>query len=329
MTYSWDRLLIDPLPGPRSARDFQGLAEVAPGVHEVLSTTRPIGGAGSSLPRLAAELPARLLLLDPSRGAVGMAEQMTTAAKAFGFDELVLLDVGGDALTTDDDPGLRSPLADQLVIAAAARTGLPARLVIAGAGLDGEIPAEVVNERLAQLDATELPPVTGAVAIRDVFTWHPSEASGLLAAAADGRRGHVEVRDAGDKIDLTNATTRLAAVDVDRALAVVPAVRLIDTASLHEAARAVRERTSISEIEYENAKAKRRSSTKPGHTVSVADLAAVDMVAEEVGLRGSDYISTRRLAELLGVVTLEGFAELGALLAAHRGDRYEPSLLRV
>jgi hypothetical protein len=147
-----------------------------------------------------------------------MAEQMTTAAKAFGFDELVLFDVGGDALTTDDDPGLRSPLADQLVIAAAARTGLPARLVIAGAGLDGEIPAEVVNERLVQLDATELPPLTGAATTRDVFTWHPSEASGLLAAAADGRRGYVEVRDAGDMIRLSGEATRLATVEVGRVM---------------------------------------------------------------------------------------------------------------
>jgi hypothetical protein len=147
-----------------------------------------------------------------------MAEQMTTAAKAFGFDELVLLDVGGDALTTDDDPGLRSPLADQLVIAAAARTGLPARLVIAGAGLDGELPAEVVDERLVQLDATELPPLTGAATTRDVFTWHPSEASGLLAAAADGRRGYVGVRDAGDMIRLSGEATRLATVEVGRVM---------------------------------------------------------------------------------------------------------------
>jgi hypothetical protein len=25
MTYSWDRLMIDPLPGPRVAKDFTGL----------------------------------------------------------------------------------------------------------------------------------------------------------------------------------------------------------------------------------------------------------------------------------------------------------------
>src|SRR5690349_16433855 len=66
LTYAWDRLIIDPLPGPRSASDFTGLRPLAPDVLEVLPTTKPIAPAGSTLPRLAAELSARLLLLDPT-----------------------------------------------------------------------------------------------------------------------------------------------------------------------------------------------------------------------------------------------------------------------
>ncbi|WP_181779708.1 DUF1152 domain-containing protein [Pseudonocardia pini] len=328
MTYSWDRLLIDPLPGPRSVRDFQGLAEVAPGVHEVLSTSRPIGGAGSSLPRLAAELPARLLLLDPTRGAVGMAEQMATTAQVLGFDELVLLDVGGDALTTGDDPGLRSPLADQLVIAAAARTGLPARLVIAGAGLDGEIPTEVVNERLAQLDATELSPLSGAAAVRNVFTWHPSEASGLLAAAADGRRGCVQVRDAGDQVRLTDETARLRGIGLDRVIHLVPAQHLLQVDSLDEAERTVHDLTRVSEIQYESAKANRRYGTSDPE-LSPECLNRLDNISEEALRYGVDYISTRRLAEVFGIVTLHAYSALCDLLKRCRSDRYEPSMYLV
>jgi hypothetical protein len=63
--------------------------------------------------------------------------------------------------------------------------------------------------------------------------------------------------------------------------------------------------------------------------VTAADLNAVDALAKEAGERGSDYISTRRLAELLGVRTLDGFADLAAILTEFRPDRYEPSLLRV
>jgi hypothetical protein len=41
----------------------------------------------------------------------------------------------------------------------------------------------------------------------------------LLAAAASGRRGRVEVRGAGDQVELTDSTTDLFAVDIKRAAA--------------------------------------------------------------------------------------------------------------
>jgi hypothetical protein len=137
MTYSWDRLMIDPLPGPRSIHDFTGLARLAANVWEITQDSRPVPPAGSSLPHLASSLPSRLLLLDPSAGAVGMADQILAAAEIFGADSLTVIDVGGDALTNGHDPGLRSPLADQLAIAACLRAGLPARLVVAPVSSSG------------------------------------------------------------------------------------------------------------------------------------------------------------------------------------------------
>lgn len=329
MTYSWDRLMVDPLPGPRIASDFTGLHQLAPQVLEVVATTTPIGGAGSSLPRLAAELPARLLLLDPSGGAVGMARQIAAAVEYFQLDDIDAIDVGGDALTNGADSGLRSPLADQLALAACIRTGIPTRLIIAGAGLDGELPAEVVVERLAQLDAQHLPPldVEAIAPVRHVFGWHPSEASGLLAAAAAGRRGTVEVRDAGDHVEMTDATTMLSAVDAKRAADVTPATHLVDLASLAEAERVIREVTGISEIAYETKKAERLA-VYQAHEPTTADLAAVDRFAGDAGARGANFISVRRLSELLGATTLNAFIAMTNLLSADRSERYEPSLYR-
>lgn len=329
MTYSWDRLMVDPLPGPRIAVDFTGLRQLAPHALEVVATTTPIGGAGSSLPRLAAELPARLLLLDPSGGAIGMALQIAAAVEFFQLDDIDLIDVGGDALTNGEDPGLRSPLADQLALAACVRTGIPTRLLIAGAGLDGELPAEVVVERLAQLDAQHLPPLDAEVIarVRHVFGWHPSEASGLLAAAAAGRRGRVEVRDAGDHVEMTDATTMVSAVDAKRAADMTPAVHLADAASLDEAERTIREITGISEIAYETKKAARLAA-RQAHEPTMADLPAVDRFAVAARAHGADFISVRRLSELLGATTLPAFDALTDLLSIDRAERYEPSLYR-
>lgn len=329
LTYSWDRLMIDPLPGPRTARDFTGLRQLDPDVREVLPSTKPIGPAGSSLPRLAAEIPARILLLDPAGGAIQMAAQISAAAAYFHADTVAVIDVGGDVLTDGADPGLRSPLADQLALAACARANLPTRLLIAAPGIDGEIPPTTILTRLDRLGADQLPNLTNTdlAPVRPVFNWHPSEASGLLAAAAAGRRGHVEVRDAGDHIELTDTTPALFTVNATAALRTTPAGQLTDTQSLDEAENIIRETTGISEIRYETDKATRLRK-RQAHFPTLDDLPQIDQHAQRAHQHGADFISLRRLSELLGATTLNAFTALSTLLAAKRPDHYEPSLYR-
>ncbi|MBV7701124.1 DUF1152 domain-containing protein, partial [Streptomyces sp. TRM70350] len=67
-TYAWDRLLIDPVPGPRGPANFTGLEPITPAVWKVPAEARPIAPAGSTLPRLAAELLHTFALIDPGHG---------------------------------------------------------------------------------------------------------------------------------------------------------------------------------------------------------------------------------------------------------------------
>lgn len=329
MTYSWDRLMIDPVPGPRTADDFTGLRQLAPNVLEVLPSTEPISPAGSSLPRLAADLPTRLLLLDPTGGAMQMAAQISGAAAYFHADTIALIDVGGDVLTDGTDPGLRSPLADQLALAACVRTGLPSQLLIAAPGIDGELSPATIHARLNHLGAHQLPDLTSTdiAPVRPVFDWHPSEASALLAAAATGRRGRVEVRDAGDHIELTDTTPALFTVDAKDAPEVTPAGQLTNSRSLADAEAIISDATGISEIRYETDKATRLRNRR-AHYPAPDDLPEIDRQARDAYERGADFISVRRLSELLGASTLDTFEALSALLAARRPNRYEPSLYR-
>lgn len=326
MTYAWDRLMIDPLPGPRSIEDFAGLRTPAVDVHQVASGTTLRAPAGSSLPRIAADTNSTLLLLDPVEGAVGLARQIRAAAAHLNIDQVVALDVGGDAVTDGHDPGLRSPLADQLALAACLRSELPTQLLIAAPGLDGEIPAATVLDRLHRAGATPLghfQPADLAPA-RSVYQWHPSEASGLLAAAVDGARGTVEVRDAGDQVILTDATTALAGVDLDALAGLIPATKLVDTRSLMDAETIVHDLTGISELRYETAKAAGRGK-QTARMPTPETLSEVDDLAQAARYRGADYVSTRRLAELLGCSSLDSFAALGRLLAHHRAKRHLPA----
>lgn len=330
MTYSWDRLMVDPLPGPRSIGDFVELDEVAPHVHRVVATTTPRSPAGSSLPRLATELPVRLLLLDPTFGTAGVAEQIDAAVRHYELDDIVVVDVGGDIVTDGRDPGLRSPLADQLALAGALETDLSVRLVVTGAGLDGEIAADTVRARLAEAGGTELDrlDVRDVDVVRHVFRWHPSEASGLLAAAADGHVGVVEVRDAGDQVRLSDEVTTVHSADARVVAARTPASALAGTADLSTAERIIAELTGISEIRHERSKAARLRHRR-SHRPSNGDLTRIDACAAAAGDRGSDYVSLRRLAELLGASTLDDFTAMTSLLAQARPEHCLPSVYRV
>ena len=150
-----------------------------------------------------------------SAGAVGMAVQIAATAQHLGANHLTAVDVGGDSLTNGRDPGLRSPLADQLALAACLRSGVPTTLLIAAPGIDGEIAPDVLAARLTELHSTSIGEVTAedVAHIDRVLRWHPTEASGLLAVAAQGLRGTVETRDAGDRVELTDATPALLALD--------------------------------------------------------------------------------------------------------------------
>lgn len=329
MTYSWDRLLVDPLPGPRKLTDFQGLHFHAPHVFEVLPTSSVTPPGGSTLPQLAGTVPARLLLLDPSAGATGMAQQMQAAAKRVGADELAVIDVGGGAIAEGHEAGLRSPIADYLALAAACLTTCSVQLLTVGVGLDGELTPKEVHGRLDLLDATELVDLDADdfADVRHVFEWHPSESNGLVAAAAEGVRGTVETRDHGGSVQLTDTSTTVYAVDGRRALEASSAARLSETTTLDGVEDHVREFRGTSEIDYERTKAARRPST-PAQTPTVGSLDEVDRHAKSAADRGVDYLSVRRIAELIGATDRPTMQELRRLLGSERGAQYSPPLFR-
>jgi hypothetical protein len=162
--------------------------------------------------------------------------------------------------------------------------------------------------------------------VGEVFTWHPSEASELLAAAAHGSRGRVEVRDAGDQVVLTDDTPSLQAIDLAEICDTAPpGAALTDTNSLAEASDLIRQLTGISELEYETAKAAERNGQSV-HAVTIDDLYTIDQHAQHAAERGADYISMRRLSELIGATTLDAYADLGHLIATERPGRYAPSI---
>lgn len=171
-------------------------------------------------------------------------------------------------------------------------TDRPAQLVVPTPGVDGELAESALLTRLADLGAERLAHLTGDQfqPVHHIFAWHPSEASGLLAAAASGILGSVEVRDAGCQIHLTDTTPIVFAVDAHKVAASSPAAALCATTTLGEAQEIVRQLTGISEIDYETTKVSRLRDRRP-HLPTPADLPAIDRYAAGAASRSANYVT--------------------------------------
>ena len=120
---SWERRPIDPVPGPRRVDEIDRRWELAPGVMLAGPRTR-VRGPRRVLRRVAdgrAFSAARPCSSTSTRGAGAVAAVLAGRGGRWAGDLIVFVDVGGDVLAQGDEPGLRSPLCDAVMLAVAER----------------------------------------------------------------------------------------------------------------------------------------------------------------------------------------------------------------
>ncbi|WP_429455218.1 DUF1152 domain-containing protein [Nocardia sp. GP40] len=327
MSWSWDRFMIDPTPGPREGADSDGLID-HDGVAEIPQTAALRIGQ-STLPRLAGCISQPLLLLEPTGGATGMAELISRAAAAFNAEELVVVDAGGDILGEGREASLRTPLADSLALAAAVQTGIATRVIVAGIGMDGELSAAEADGRLEKLRATQLIELMPrhAAPFESIWAWHPSEANALIAAAASGWRGTVECQ-RNAAVELTSGASAVYEVDARRLVDASLAASLMRTTSLDAAERLLRERRDgRSELDVERRRA--AGGLAEVRMPNQETLEVIDRYATHARERGVGALTVRRVAELVSAIAPAATDVLRELLTEHRPTHFRPPLYEV
>jgi hypothetical protein len=156
-----------------------------------------------------------VLLVDINGGVSGVVEGLEKALDHFGIDLLVGLDVGGDSLAQGNEPGLRSPLADSIVLAAYAELEKRGRRTLWGVfgyGSDGELSTEEIERALSRagaagglLGAWALTPTVGAELARIIETV-PTEASAIPVECLRGAWGERKIRGGERSVKLTPLT---------------------------------------------------------------------------------------------------------------------------
>ena len=200
---SWERLPIDPRPGPRSPAEIVGAGEVAPGVLLAGPDTRTVDGAVFAESRMAGVLGEKTVLVDVGMGPASVAEGLSIAAAVLGCDLITFVDVGGDVLASGSEPGLASPLCDAVMLAAAARMQGGGETVLGavfGPGCDGELTLEELLGRLALvctgggLLGLEALSREAAGEIERAAAMIPTEASAQAVLCARGEVGETTIR---------------------------------------------------------------------------------------------------------------------------------------
>ncbi len=139
---TWERGPIDPEPGPRRAEEIADARLLAPGVLLAGPRTRvrdrDVLFAES---RMAEYLGSSTVLVDITAGPATIAAGVAEAADALGCDHLVFIDVGGDVLAAGDEPGLRSPLCDAVMLAAASHSRAPGARSCSGSLASAAMPS--------------------------------------------------------------------------------------------------------------------------------------------------------------------------------------------
>jgi hypothetical protein len=137
-----------------------------------------------------------------------------------------------------------------------------------------------------------------------------------------GRRGLVEIRDAGSQVPLTALSPTVATIPSNSVThANAYSQGLISTRTFAEANTIMRQSRGTTELDYETQKSASRSATKRGLPLAEQ----VDVITKEARLRGADFITVRRLVEVAGFTSVDT-AALVAMLANHDSRRLDPPL---
>ena len=222
---TWERGPIDPVPGPRRVDEIEGGEPIAPGVLLAGPRTRvrdrDVYFAES---RMAAFLDRPTLLLAIDDGPAAIAAGLARAATGLRADLLLFIDVGGDVLAHGDEPGLRSPLCDAIMLAAAQRMGAaghPVLLGIFGIGCDAELTGDEVLGRLSDVArAGGLGGARGltepvAERLEQAMELVPTEASAQAVRAFRGGSGTVTIRGGARTFELSSIAALTYYLDVE------------------------------------------------------------------------------------------------------------------
>jgi hypothetical protein len=259
---SWERNVYDPIPGPRKLGETRNVRVLHPFAWMANADSHTDTGVFFAESRMAAVIGSDVLLVDINGGVTGVVEGLETAIRQLNTDLLVGIDVGGDSLAQGHEPGLRSPLADSIMLAAFAELAKRGRRTLWGVfgyGSDGELTVDEIEAALSKLAAAGglqgawalTPKIAGE--IEEVIKTVPTEASAIPVECFRGAWGTKLIRGGRRTLKLTPLTTLTFFMSPEKLYESLsqPAQAVRESSSLDEANDALHALGIFTELDFE------------------------------------------------------------------------------
>ncbi len=212
---SWERSVFDPVPGPRAYDEIKNVRkcnEVVWFANKESTTKDGVRFAESGFSEVLGE---ETLLIGIHLGPEAIAEGILDAARKLGADLVIGVDVGGDVIARGDEPGLMSPLADSIMLAAFAmlEERITSIIGLFGFGSDGELTQGELESsmRLVLREGGVLGSwgITheALTTLEKVIAVVPTEASRLPVLYAKGEFEDTAIRSGTRNVSLSMAST--------------------------------------------------------------------------------------------------------------------------
>ena len=218
----WERSVIDPVPGPRKFSEIVNSEKINEGVWACNKNTKTDTGVLFAESGISGIFDSQTILIDATVGAKKISEYILDAAGKLGFDLVIGIDVGGDAIATGTEKGILSPLADSTMIAALynIRNEINTFLGMFGFGSDGELTLQEIEASLSLIARNG--GILGSWGItqktlklmKKVIETIPTEASRSPVMYAEGSFKTTKIRSGTVKVELNYSSTSTIYIDV-------------------------------------------------------------------------------------------------------------------
>ncbi|WP_202319058.1 DUF1152 domain-containing protein [Archaeoglobus neptunius] len=252
----WDRIVVDPKPGPRSLEELRNVEIINETVGIASENTRTVDGVTPNIAR-AAKVFGRVVSIDITKGVEKMVQGLSDFAEKFDVSLIIGVDAGGDAISVGFESGVRSPLADAMCVAALKRVG--GIVAVTGFGSDGELRVEELLLNISSiltkggfLGCTSMSRIDYA-RMRKITEEVTTEASLIPVLAYEGEFGLKKLRK-GRTALITPLSTLIFYFTADAVFELNEAAKIVENAGdIFEANRLLHSEGILTEYDFERA----------------------------------------------------------------------------